>query len=131
WRSGDAGALDAAVAIRKLFDGKPLVPGVKAILAHIHGDAAWARVKPPLTAFPASEQIAVATSYDGLRTPASARLKIGATPAQAALERGRADPLNLGGAATRRSPETRHQPILCRLIRIERARCLNVPIACR
>src|SRR5262249_61815837 len=82
-RSGAAGALDAAVAIRKLFDGKPLVPGVKAILAHIHGDAAWARVKPPLTAFPASEQIAVATSYDGLRTPASARLKIGATPAQA------------------------------------------------
>ena len=25
WRSGDAGALDAAVTIRKLFDGKPLV----------------------------------------------------------------------------------------------------------
>src|SRR5262249_59941939 len=28
WRNGDAPALDAAVAIRKLFDGKPLVPGV-------------------------------------------------------------------------------------------------------
>jgi 4-hydroxy-tetrahydrodipicolinate synthase len=83
WRSGDAGALDAAVAIRKLFDGKPLVPGVKAILAHIHGDAAWARVKPPLTAFPASEQTAVAASYDGLRTPTSARPKIAATPVQA------------------------------------------------
>ena len=36
------GALDAAVTIRKLFDGKPLVSGVKALLAHIHGDAAWA-----------------------------------------------------------------------------------------
>ncbi len=83
WRSGDAGALDAAVAIRKLFDGKPLVPGVKALLAHIHHDAAWARVKPPLTAFSAGEQAAVATSYDGLRTPASARSKIAATPAQA------------------------------------------------
>src|SRR5262249_37712299 len=83
WRSGDAGAFDAAVAIRKLFDGKPLVPGVKALLAHIHGDAAWARVKPPLTAFPASEQTAGATSYDGLRTPAWARQKIAAPPAQA------------------------------------------------
>src|SRR5262245_61103336 len=83
WRSGDAPALDAAVAIRKLFDGKPLVPGVKALLAHIHGDAAWARVKPPLTAFSASEQAAVATSYDGLRMPASPFSKIAATGAQA------------------------------------------------
>src|SRR5262249_29473129 len=83
WRSGDAGALDAAVAIRKLFDGKPLVPGVTAILAHIAGGGVGARDRPPRTAFPAREQIAVATSYDGWRTPASARLKIGATPAQA------------------------------------------------
>ena len=51
WRDGDAAALDAAVAIRKLFDGKPLVSGVKALLAHIHGDPALARVKPPLAAF--------------------------------------------------------------------------------
>jgi hypothetical protein len=29
-------ALDAAVTIRKLFDGKPLVSGVKSMLAHIH-----------------------------------------------------------------------------------------------
>src|SRR5262249_16654088 len=38
WRQGDAAALAAAVAIRSLFDGKPLVSGVKALLAHIHGD---------------------------------------------------------------------------------------------
>ena len=50
WRNGDKAALDAAVAIRKLFDGKPLVSGVKALLAHIHGDPALARVKPPLGA---------------------------------------------------------------------------------
>ena len=50
WRGGDTGALDAAVAIRKLFDGKPLVSGVKALLAHIHDDPALARVKPPLGA---------------------------------------------------------------------------------
>src|ERR1700694_5554476 len=29
WRGGDAAALDAAVTIRRLFDGKQLVPGVK------------------------------------------------------------------------------------------------------
>ena len=32
WREGDADALDAAVVIRKLFDGRPLVSGVKALL---------------------------------------------------------------------------------------------------
>src|SRR6476661_2385261 len=29
WSTGDAAALDTAVTIRKLFDGKPLVPGIK------------------------------------------------------------------------------------------------------
>jgi 4-hydroxy-tetrahydrodipicolinate synthase len=81
WRSGDGGALDAAVGIRKLFDGKPLVPGVKAVIAHIHGDKAWARVKPPLTAFPAGEQAAAA--YDELRGIASHPSKIAAAAGQA------------------------------------------------
>src|SRR5215204_3239562 len=40
WAKGDKAAHDAAVTIRKLFDGKPLVSGVKATLAHIHGDPA-------------------------------------------------------------------------------------------
>jgi 4-hydroxy-tetrahydrodipicolinate synthase len=66
WR-GDAGALDAAVAIRKLFDGKQLVAGVKALLAHIHGDAAWMRVQPPLSTFPAADRAAVVAGYDGVR----------------------------------------------------------------
>ena len=56
WKSGDAVALDAAVTIRKLFDGKQLVSGVKATLAHIHGDPGWARVKPPLAEFPAADR---------------------------------------------------------------------------
>ena len=61
-------ALEAAVAIRKLFDGKPLVSGVKALLAHIHGDAALARVKPPLTAFSAADRAAVIAGHDTIRT---------------------------------------------------------------
>ena len=67
WHSGDTAALDAAVAIRKLFDGKQLVPGVKALIAHIHDDAGWSRVQPPLSAFPAQDRTAVSAAYDSLR----------------------------------------------------------------
>jgi 4-hydroxy-tetrahydrodipicolinate synthase len=67
FRSGDKAALDEAVAIRKLFDGKPLVPGVKALLAHIHGDAEWARVAPPLAAFSAADRATVSAGYEAVR----------------------------------------------------------------
>jgi 4-hydroxy-tetrahydrodipicolinate synthase len=67
WPTGDAAALDAAVTIRKLFDGKALVSGIKALLAHIHGDPALARMKPPLAAFPATDRAAVVAGYDGVR----------------------------------------------------------------
>ena len=67
YQSGDAAALAAAVAIRKLFDGKPLVPGVKALLAHIHGDPQWARVQPPLSSYPAAERAVAIAGYDTLR----------------------------------------------------------------
>lgn len=67
FRSGDTAALAAAVSIRRLFEGKALVPGVKALLSHIHHDAALAWVKPPLTAFPPADQSAVIAGYDGIR----------------------------------------------------------------
>jgi len=67
YRSGDATALNEAIAIRKLFDGKPLVPGVKALLAHIHGEPHWARVEPPLSAFSAADRAAVIAGYDAVR----------------------------------------------------------------
>jgi len=67
WKKGDKAALDHAVTIRKLFEGKALVPGVKALLSHIHGDAALGRVKPPLSAFPASDRAAVTAGYDQVR----------------------------------------------------------------
>ena len=68
YHAGDAAALQTAVDIRKLFDGKPLVPGVKATLAHIHGDPTWARVALPLQPFSAADQASVLTGYDGLRS---------------------------------------------------------------
>jgi 4-hydroxy-tetrahydrodipicolinate synthase len=67
WRQGDNAALEAAVAIRKLFDGRPLVSGVKALLAHIHGDPALARVKPPLAPFSAADRAAVGAGHDAVR----------------------------------------------------------------
>jgi 4-hydroxy-tetrahydrodipicolinate synthase len=67
WSTGDAGALDAAVAIRKLFDGKPLVSGVKSTLAHIHNDAGWSRVAPPLAPFTAADKTAANAGYDAAR----------------------------------------------------------------
>lgn len=67
WSAGDETALQKAVAIRSLFDGKPLVSGVKALLAHIHGDPALAGVKPPLAAFGAADRISVYSGYDAVR----------------------------------------------------------------
>ena len=67
YRSGDAAALSEAVAIRKLFDGKALVPGIKALLAHIHDDPQWARVQPPLFGYPAADRVAAIAGYDTVR----------------------------------------------------------------
>ena len=78
WRSGDTAALDAAVAIRKLFDGKQLVPGVKALIAHIHDDAGWSRVQPPLSVFPAQDRTAVSAAYDSLRERSTRERETGA-----------------------------------------------------
>jgi 4-hydroxy-tetrahydrodipicolinate synthase len=67
YRSGDAAALAEAVAIRSLFNGKPLVPGVKALLAHIHDAPQWARVEPPLSQFPGADLASVVAGYDAVR----------------------------------------------------------------
>jgi 4-hydroxy-tetrahydrodipicolinate synthase len=67
YRGGDTAALGEAVAIRKLFDGKALVPGIKALLAHIHGEPQWGRVEPPLSAFPAADRAAVISGYEAVR----------------------------------------------------------------
>lgn len=67
FHGGDTAALETAVTIRQLFDGRPLVPGVKALLAHMHGDPAWGRVLPPLAEFPAADRAAVVSGYDQAR----------------------------------------------------------------
>ena len=69
FRDGDEDALKKAVAIRGLFDGKPLVSGVKAMLAYIHGDKALAAVRAPLVEASAEEKAALAAAYDMLAEP--------------------------------------------------------------
>lgn len=49
WREGDSAALADAVAVRRLFDGRQLVPTIKAVLAFLHDDPTLAAVAPPLT----------------------------------------------------------------------------------
>jgi 4-hydroxy-tetrahydrodipicolinate synthase len=72
WQTGDVRALDTAVAIRQLLDGRPLVAGVKALLAHIHGEPALARVRPPLAELAAADRAAVIAGHDALRAGAHA-----------------------------------------------------------
>jgi 4-hydroxy-tetrahydrodipicolinate synthase len=50
-----------------LFDGKPLVSGVKSTLAHIHNDPGWARVAPPLAPFTAADKTSANAGYDAVR----------------------------------------------------------------
>jgi 4-hydroxy-tetrahydrodipicolinate synthase len=67
WRAGNKASHDAAVAIRKLFDGKALVSGVKSLLSYIHNDPALARVRPPLTDFAEADRASVVAGYDAVR----------------------------------------------------------------
>lgn len=67
WRTGDEPALDRAMRIRRLFDGKPLVAGVKAGLAALHDDASLAEPMPPLTAWSAADATALSRDMAAAR----------------------------------------------------------------
>ena len=67
WASGDAAASELAVGIRNLFNDRPLVSGIKTLLAHIHGDPALAAVKPPLAPPSAADRTAIIAGYDAVR----------------------------------------------------------------
>ena len=67
YHQGDEGALAEAVTIRQLFDGKALVSGVKALLAHIHRDPHWTRTLPPLVPFSAADRALAVAGYDHVR----------------------------------------------------------------
>jgi 4-hydroxy-tetrahydrodipicolinate synthase len=68
YREGDEAALGRAIAIRKIFDGLPLVPGIKYLMSRIHGDPSLAAVLPPLAALTRSEVETVLTRFDEYMT---------------------------------------------------------------
>ncbi|WP_245430335.1 dihydrodipicolinate synthase family protein [Rhizobium tropici] len=65
-KEGDQTALGTAVSIRKLFDGLPLVPAVKALMAHARGLSALAAVMPPLHATNPSDVRSLVARFDSL-----------------------------------------------------------------
>ncbi|MBV9701859.1 MAG: dihydrodipicolinate synthase family protein [Methylobacteriaceae bacterium] len=70
YRNGEAAALERAVAIRALFDGRPVIAGVKAGLAHLHHDNALALPMPPLVAWGAAERTRLGADLDRIRSGA-------------------------------------------------------------
>jgi 4-hydroxy-tetrahydrodipicolinate synthase len=56
WKGPQADALQARIsAIRKSLQGYPMIPVLKALVAHYRDDPVWAEVRPPFTALPEDE----------------------------------------------------------------------------
>lgn len=67
FHDGDDEAARAAVAIRKLLEGRPPIPGIKSVIAHVEGDDGFARTLPPLVAWPADARAELIAGYESLR----------------------------------------------------------------
>src|SRR5262245_53998810 len=56
WKGQDADKLQAGItALRKAIQAYPMIPALKALIAHYRGDPGWAKVRPPFTELPAAE----------------------------------------------------------------------------
>jgi 4-hydroxy-tetrahydrodipicolinate synthase len=65
WRNGDADAQQARLdQIRGIFAKFPMIPALKAAVAHWGGDAGWATVRPPLVALTAEQSRALVAQLD-------------------------------------------------------------------
>ena len=58
----EAALLDQVSTIRKIFEGIPLIPGIKATIAHRLSDPGYAIVRPPFVPLPASFDAVIATA---------------------------------------------------------------------
>jgi 4-hydroxy-tetrahydrodipicolinate synthase len=68
WRDADADAQQACLdQIRAIFAKFPMIPALKAAVAHWGGDPGWATVRPPLVALTADQSRALVTQLDGAR----------------------------------------------------------------
>ena len=67
WRSAEADALQAGLdLLRKTLQAHPLIPALKATLAHCSGDAAWNRLRPPLVELSAAERAQLLAALQAL-----------------------------------------------------------------
>ena len=57
WKNDDADKQQAALdAVRNTFQAYPMIPAMKAAVAHYGGDPDWALVRPPLTRLPEADR---------------------------------------------------------------------------
>jgi 4-hydroxy-tetrahydrodipicolinate synthase len=60
WRGPQAETLQAEITkLRTMLQAYPMVPALKAIVAHYHGDPDWAAVRPPLVALDPAQTAAL------------------------------------------------------------------------
>lgn len=71
YHEGSAEALAQAVAIRSLFDGRPLIPGIKVLMALEHGNPQFAALMPPLSRVSNAEEAELRDRYIALTSHAS------------------------------------------------------------
>jgi len=65
WRAADAEAQQARLdEIRGVFSKFPMIPALKAAIAHYGGEASWATVRPPLVALTPEQAKALVTELD-------------------------------------------------------------------
>jgi 4-hydroxy-tetrahydrodipicolinate synthase len=56
WKTPGAEGLQAGItALRKAIQAYPMIPALKAVIAHYRGDPGWAAVRPPFVPLPAAE----------------------------------------------------------------------------
>ena len=66
WRAPDADAQQARLdEIRGVFQKFPMIPALKAAIAHYGADGPWATVRPPLVALSPEQARALVTELDG------------------------------------------------------------------
>jgi 4-hydroxy-tetrahydrodipicolinate synthase len=68
WQAADADAQQARLdEIRTVFQTFPMIPALKAAIAHHAGDPAWSTVRPPLVALTAQQSAALVAELDQRR----------------------------------------------------------------
>jgi hypothetical protein len=59
------------VAIRSIFDGLPLVPAVKSMVAYLEDNEAYARVMPPFVPLAEADRLLLIQRYHAVQGAAS------------------------------------------------------------